>query len=154
MRDLFVSEVRTSLLSGIFQENPDALEVYGEVEASEVTVVVVDGRNNKTFGRRVPFQEFAQTDDRSQGPADDRSASPVREEQNVPQGDLRAPDAQSLLEDHLAMPRLTLTKRTSADEFQNRKPVADLMGSVSSKVKSLASRFVTEYLAAKAEQDR
>jgi hypothetical protein len=153
MRDLFVTEVRTSLLSGIFQENPDALEVYGELEAKEVTVTVVDTRNNKTFDRRVPFQEFAQAEDRATGRVDERTSEAARES-DVPQGDLKAPNAQSVLEDQLRMPKLTLTKRVSADEFRNKKPVSDLMDSVSSKVKGLASRFVTEYLAAKAEQER
>jgi len=151
MRDLFVTEVRTSLLSGLFRDNPDSLEVYGELESKEVTVMVVDKRNNKTFGQRVPFAEFAASDNPDKDAADQREATPAREE-TVPQGDLKAPNDQSLLEEGLRMPRLTLTKKISADEFRNRTGPEDLRSSVSSKVRGMANKFVTEYLAAKASQ--
>ena len=150
MRDLFVTEVRTTLLSGVFKDNPDELEVHGEIATKEITVIVTDSRSHKKFSQNVAFQEFAQDEDRATGPADERTAEPARE-QEVPQGDLKSPSAQDILEEHLRMPKLTLSKRVSEDEFQNKRHSAGLRDTVSSKVRGLASRFVTEYLAAKAE---
>lgn len=151
MRNLFVNEVRVSLLSGVFKDNPDDLEVYGEIETREVTVTVVDSRKHKKFSRNVAFDEFSRGQDRNGAPGDTREGSPVNEEEAVPQGDLKLPDSRSILEEHLARPKLTLSKRVAEDEFMNKRRGDELLDTVSSKVKGLASQFVTEYLAAKAD---
>ena len=152
VRDLFVTEVRTSLLSGVFQDSPDALEVYGEISAKDVTVIVVDSRKHKRFSHTVAFQEFSKAKDSHGGPKDTREGTPAQEEREVPQGDeLKAPTPQDILEEHLRMPKLTLHKRVSEDEFKGKRRVDDLLNTVSSKVKGIASQVVTEYLASKEE---
>lgn len=148
MRDLFVTEVRTSLLSGIFQENPDDLEVYGEIATKEVTVVVVDSRKHKRFSQNVAFGEFSRAEESEGAPKDTREGTPAKEDE-VPQGDLKAPSSQDILEEHLRMPKLTLHKRVDEDEFLNKRRSGELLDTVSSKVKGMAAKFVTEYLAAK-----
>ena len=96
------------------------------------------------------FQEFAQSEDRDEGPADERTGEPAREE-SVPQGDLKGSSPQDILEENIRMPKLTLHKRVSEDEFRNKRRGDDLRDTVFSKVRGMASRFVTEYLAAKSE---
>jgi len=151
MRDLFVDEVRVGLLSGVFKENPDDLEVYGEIATKEVAITVVDSRKHKQFSRNVAFEEFARAREGGEPSSDTREGAPAKEDE-VPQGDaLKAPSTQDILEEQMATPKLTLSKRVSEDEFRNKRRGDDLMSTVSSKVKGLASRFVTEYLAAKSE---
>ena len=148
MRDMYVTELRTHLLSGLFQENPDDLEVYGEVLSNKVRIVVVNSSENLQFSRSVSMDDFSQYQDRKVAGAghkddvQDFKADPA----------LKIADEGSVVEDNPLMPRLQLTRQVPEDEFLNKVDMNSLRKDVSDKVAALSKDFVKEFLKVKTDR--
>ena len=147
MRDLFVWEVRTSLLSGVFLDNPDELDIYGEIFSNRIRLVVRDVKSKEAFEKAFALEDFSQGED---PPAGSPRGDPQSAEEGPTEPALRTARAGDVLNDNPLMPRLSLTSRVSESEFRNERDEAELRNVVSDKVRSLSREYVKEFLKVKA----
>jgi hypothetical protein len=148
MRDMYVAELRTHLLSGLFQENPDDLDIYGEVYSNKIKLVVVNTSTNRELERTVSLEDFTQFTDRQfegAGHPDDVESAPQ-------DSGLKLPDPGTVMDDNPLMPRVQLTKRVREEEFRNVVDPDTLRETVSTKVAALSNDFVKEFLRVKTDK--
>lgn len=145
---MYVSELRSHLLSGLFQENPDDLEVYGEVYSNKIKLVVLNKAENKQFDRSVSLDDFTQYTDRTA----EGSGHPDDVQDFQPDPSMQLPGPGSVLEDNPLMPRLQVTPKVSEEEFLNKVDLDTLREKVASKVGDLSKAFVKEFLQVKADK--
>lgn len=130
MRDQIVEAVRSGLLTGLFQDRPDDLQVSGHVTNDVIEISVKDSANTDEFTQKLPLQEFlgAKNYPESAKPAHDREET----------------------QDNLFTPRVELTPRTSLAKFKNEQRADDIRRTVSEIAQGRINTFVSEYLKLKA----
>jgi hypothetical protein len=129
MRDKLVGDVRARLLTGLFAERPDDLNVYGNVVNNVIELTVKDYSNSKEFTKAIPVAEFL-------GAAGGTESSENMEE---------SPG------ENLFTPRIDVLKRQSVEKFRNEKDIESVQEEVLSVAREKAADFVSEFMAVKSK---
>lgn len=139
MRTLAVTEVRNKLLSGLFKESPQDLEVSGEVTSSGMTVTVRDKRSRHEAKKSMKLAErdFQAIEEELASDVDPDTASKKRVSEDAFFG--RVSEA-------------AFSKKLTEEEFEGKSEADAISSVVKEKIQELSRSVVSEFFAAKKEE--
>jgi hypothetical protein len=139
MRTLAVTEVRNKLLSGLFKESPQDLEVSGEVTSSGLTITVRDKRSRHEAKKSMKLAErdLQAVEEELADDVDPDTASKKRVSEDAFFG--RVSEA-------------AFSKKLTEDEFEGKTESDAISSIVKEKIQTLSSEVINEFFAAKKEE--
>ena len=139
MRALAVTEVRNKLLSGLFKESPQDLEVSGEVTSSGITVTVRDKRSRHEAKKSMKLAErdFQAIQEELSGETDPDNASKKRVSEDAFFGRISEE---------------AFSKKLTEAEFEGKNEIDAIESVVKEKIQALSREVVSEFFAAKKDE--
>ena len=148
MRDLFVQETRTALLSGLFRENPEDLDVYGEVLTNRIKLVVIKSSSKDRLEKELSWGDVFGGVGTPAGDSGGEHQAIGEEHASTP----KVIGPGDIVDDNPFVARVAMSNRVSESEFRGESDMDALRVDVRERVRGISRDFVKEFLRVKASK--